>query len=47
LCATVDRADTYVIALGDLASASAAIAAVLGRRREDGVSEPQADVAKL
>ncbi len=33
LCATVDRADTYVIALGDLASAAAAIAKALARLR--------------
>jgi hypothetical protein len=33
LCATVDRADTYVIALGDLASAAAAIGGALARPR--------------
>jgi hypothetical protein len=33
LCATVDRADTYVIALGDLASAAATIGGALVRPR--------------
>jgi hypothetical protein len=33
LCATVDRADTYVITLGDLASASTAIGSALARLR--------------
>jgi hypothetical protein len=33
LCATVDRADTYVLALGDLASAATAIGDAIARQR--------------
>ncbi len=33
LCATVDRADTYVLALGDLASAATAIGDAIARQQ--------------